>query len=179
MAQFLKIMAARGHAMMVEGRLDKSELAQYSRDSQSALASDLANCFVSSDVAQVWTELAKKDLEDVEMVAESEFKKVIEQRMKALSNETRRLCGLPPIGDAEEDIENERGIDLFTANDTDTSVNNDLPMGQLNIFDIELKVVDMSQYKSKRKSRHTPTVGQMVFNLRRLIDRGISFEVPL
>ncbi|UOE58004.1 helicase-related protein [Cytobacillus oceanisediminis] len=102
MAQFLKLMSGRGHALMTEGRLDKSDLAQFSRDSQSSLASDLAACFADSDVADAWTALAAKDLADVEMVDEASFKEVISSRMKMLANETRRLCGLPPIGETEE-----------------------------------------------------------------------------
>lgn len=54
MKQFIHIMNGRGHALQTEGRIDKSELAQYSRDSQSSLARDLASCFASADVAQAW-----------------------------------------------------------------------------------------------------------------------------
>lgn len=96
MKQFLHIMAARGHALMVEGRLDKSELAQYSRDSQSSLARDLASCFAGADVAKAWTDLAAKELEGIEMVAEANFKDVLVQRMKELADETVRLCGIDP-----------------------------------------------------------------------------------
>ncbi|WP_176560211.1 helicase-related protein [Brevibacillus dissolubilis] len=102
MAQFLTIMSARGHALLVEGRLDRSELAKYARDSQSALASDLAECFADSEVADAWTKLAEKELEDVETVEEADFKQVLHTRIKALANETRRLCGLPPMVETEE-----------------------------------------------------------------------------
>ncbi|MBU8908169.1 hypothetical protein KH400_16295 [Desertibacillus haloalkaliphilus] len=95
-------MSARGHALLTEGRLDKSELAQYSRDGQSSLASDLADCFASSDVANAWTELAAKDLEDVETVNESEFKDVLSSRMKALASQTLRMCGIDP--ESSDDI---------------------------------------------------------------------------
>jgi hypothetical protein len=97
MKQFIHIMNGRGHALMVEGRLDSSELAQYSRDSQSALASDLASCFATSDVAQSWTSLAAKDLGDIEMVEEGKFKDVLSDRMRALGDETLRLCGVVDI----------------------------------------------------------------------------------
>ncbi|RUS44920.1 DEAD/DEAH box helicase [Cohnella sp. AR92] len=94
MKQFIHIMNGRGHALMVEGRLDSSELAQYSRDSQSSLASDLASCFASSDVAQSWTALAAKDLADIEMVEEGSFKEVLAERMRALADETLKICGV-------------------------------------------------------------------------------------
>src|SRR5699024_10778573 len=38
MAQFQTVMSGRGHAMLTEGRLDNSDLAEFSRDSQSSLA---------------------------------------------------------------------------------------------------------------------------------------------
>ncbi|MFE4029331.1 helicase-related protein [Priestia sp. YIM B13551] len=101
MSQFLSVMSGRGHAMLTEGRLDRSELAEFSRDGQSSLASDLAACFADSNVADAWTKLAAKDLESIETVAEADFKKVIEARMKALANETRRLCGVPVVGEHE------------------------------------------------------------------------------
>ncbi|TVY02428.1 hypothetical protein [Paenibacillus cremeus] len=77
--------------------IDKSELAQYSRDSQSSLARDLASCFASADVAQAWQRLATKELEGVEMIAENNFKDVLKQRMKELADATIRLCGLDPV----------------------------------------------------------------------------------
>ncbi len=161
MAQFLRIMAARGHALMVEGRLDKSELAIYARDQQSSLAADLANCFAGSEVAQAWTELAAKDLENVEMVAESEFKELLALRMKQLSNETRRLCGLNPLEmDTVEDRIEEREqveVDLFTCSSVSDPSNVDL--WDLNL----LKVIEMSQYK-KKKGKSKPSAGQIVFN---------------
>lgn len=101
MAQFQTVMSGRGHAMLTEGRLDNSDLAEFSRDSQSSLATDLANCFAGGNLADAWTKLAAKDLESVEMIAEDNFKEIISQRMEALANETRRLCGMDPIEDAE------------------------------------------------------------------------------
>ncbi|MFT9486770.1 MAG: helicase-related protein [Tepidibacillus sp.] len=163
MSQFMKVMAARGHAMMVEGRLDKSELAQYSRDTQSSLASDLASCFAGTEVAEAWTRLAAKDLEDVEMVEESKFKDVLQSRMKALANETRRLCGLPPIEDKEEKLDQEPiAVDLFNYSEQ----TNTEPVAQMELFDENLKpkivVVGKNTYfrGSKKVSE-----GQLAFAL--------------
>ncbi|MGI2295564.1 hypothetical protein [Paenibacillus sp. GXUN7292] len=97
MKQFLHIMSARGHALMVEGRLDKSELAEYSRDSQSSLARDLASCFAGAEVAAAWERLAAKEMEGLEIIAEANFKEVLQQRMKDLADETLRLCGIDPV----------------------------------------------------------------------------------
>ncbi|MDT3417100.1 5S rRNA maturation endonuclease (ribonuclease M5) [Brevibacillus aydinogluensis] len=153
MAQFLKIMSARGHAMMVEGRLDKSALAQYSRDSQSALASDLANCFAGSDVAEAWTRLAAKDIEGVETINEAEFKTVLKQRMEALANETRRLCGYPPVLAQEEVTQpapQAEVIDLQAARDKKRSHSTYQSAEQLDLFELyELKVVEFAPKRKK------------------------------
>ncbi|MEK1828920.1 hypothetical protein AAAC51_07170 [Priestia megaterium] len=98
MSQFLTVMSGRGHAMLTEGRLDTSELAEFARDGQTSLASDLAACFADNSVADSWVKLAEKDLASIETVAEESFKQVISERMEALANETRRLCGVDVVG---------------------------------------------------------------------------------
>jgi hypothetical protein len=96
MKMFQHIMRARGHALLVEGRIDKSALAEYSRDGQSSLASDLASCFAGAAVAKAWTDLAESELAGIEMYEESEFKAVLAQRMRDLADQTIRLCGYDP-----------------------------------------------------------------------------------
>lgn len=110
MAQFLKVMAGRGHAMMAEGKLDKSELSRFSIDSQSALAADLAQCIATEEVADAWKELAKRDVADIRMVAEAEFAQVLKEEMKRLTDETRRLCGV--LVEAAENEAEEAAADL-------------------------------------------------------------------
>ncbi|CAI8947429.1 Helicase [Brevibacillus sp. IT-7CA2] len=166
MAQFLKIMSARGHAMMVEGRLDKSSLAQYSRDSQSALASDLANCFAGSDVAEAWTKLAAKDIEGVETVSEADFKTVLSQRMKALANETRRLCGLPPMEDEPlDDVVIEQPvkaevIDIHVAKEKKRNKLLNQSVGQIDLFDLyNIQVIELMPTQRKKVAN-----GQLIFD---------------
>ncbi|WP_240420311.1 DEAD/DEAH box helicase [Paenibacillus periandrae] len=137
MKQFIHIMNGRGHALMVEGRLDSSELAQYSRDSQSALASDLASCFATSDVAQSWTSLAAKDLADIEMVEEGMFKEVLTERMRALGDETLRLCGVVDIGAFRAAKELRHAEALFATAPEDTSVVEEQSGSSLFDFDFE------------------------------------------
>lgn len=93
-AQFERVMSKRGHAMMVEGRLDKSELARFARDEHTALAADLAECLAASDLADRWRELAARDLDpNLVLVAEADFKKAVAEAQKRLVAETLRLCG--------------------------------------------------------------------------------------
>jgi hypothetical protein len=192
MKQFKHIMAGRGHALMVEGRLDSSELAQYSRDSQSSLASDLASCFATSDVAQSWTALAAKDLEDVEMVEEGKFKQVIDERMKALAEETLRLCGVTDL--AAYRMEKERRehevISDYLLDDMISKVDPAAePATSSNLFDFDFSsngieeafpgakldaeqkevhyeptlVVDINKYRGRRKKM--PSENQLCWNI--------------
>ena len=94
MNQFKHVMAGRGHAMFVEGRLDRSELARYALDQRTAVAYDIATCLAESDLAEKWTELAKKDIgQNLTLVSESEFLAVLEETKRKLTEETLRLCG--------------------------------------------------------------------------------------
>jgi hypothetical protein len=158
MAQFYNIMAKRGHAMMVEGRLDRSELAKYSRDSHTAMASDLANCLAGANLANQWQELAAKDMDkNLKIVSESDFKVELDKAIKALVSETRRLCGVPePVEVEVKQIEvrpaqpqklssqvqlqatGTDGIQLSLMIDSET-----------NSFTVELKVVEKPAKKSK------------------------------
>ncbi|MFS1519525.1 hypothetical protein V1503_24160 [Bacillus sp. SCS-151] len=160
MAQFLKIMAARGHALMTEGRLDRGELAKYARDDQSSLASDLASCFADSNVATDWTTLAVKELEGLEIVEESMFKEVLEQRMIDLANETRRLCGVPviDINTKRLEVTAEEEHNLFSAAESYSNES-----GQLDPFEMyDIQVVEIRSYK--KRSRKKPVENQLAFN---------------
>lgn len=94
MAQFLRLMNRRGHALLTEGRLDRSELAEFSRDAHSALAADLANCLAGEDTAGKWVKLASKDMDaNLTLVSEARFQEVLHETQQALVKETLRLCG--------------------------------------------------------------------------------------
>lgn len=103
-SQFQSCMLKRAHAMIAEGRLDRSELASYGRDTTSALAADLAECLADKNLGTKWTELAVKDL-DIETIPEDEFQDVLRKTQKSLANETLRLCGIQEDEDDEEEIE--------------------------------------------------------------------------
>lgn len=126
MAQFKHVMAGRGHALFVEGRLDRSELARYALDERTSVAYDIAMCLAEADLAEKWVELAKKDIdENLTVVSEEKFLAVLEETKKKLIEETLRLCGvLPaapeaPVAAPEEEIvfapeEEDGALELFT-----------------------------------------------------------------
>jgi superfamily II DNA or RNA helicase len=147
--QFMRIMLARAHALLTEGRLDKSALAQFGRDEQSALANDLASCFAGSDVVDAWNKLSAKELEGLELVAQAEFKEVLATRMKQLANETRRLCGLPPVHDDVEELPAEEPAVLTQNDDSNVS----------DLFDFMEQMTKMTAPQAKK-----PTEGKKVVN---------------
>ncbi|GMA59323.1 hypothetical protein GCM10025858_38260 [Alicyclobacillus sacchari] len=98
MIQFKRMLQKRSHAMLLEGRLDKSEVAQFiEQDDKSASTYAIANCLGNvEDLAQKWKSLADKDIPSgVILLAEERFKREIHQAMQRLASETRRLAGVP------------------------------------------------------------------------------------
>lgn len=98
----------RAHAMLAEGRLDKAEMSRYVQGTRMSLAADIAQCIASEDIGLRWTDLAVKDLDQVEMVDEARFREVLRQAHERLANETLRLCGLAAEEDAEAVVEPEQ-----------------------------------------------------------------------
>jgi len=136
-SQLERVMSRRGHAMLVEGKIEKSELAKYSRDAHFALASDIANCIASQDLGKSWQELARKDNVGVKMVSEDRYQEVVKKAMLELGRETRKLCGLPA-----DDVR------------STTTWNPD---------GFKIVVVDRKQIKNK--GRKKPTEGQLMLSL--------------
>lgn len=101
-SQFEMCMTKRAHALLAEGRLDRSELARYS--SGASLAADLAQCLAGEDLAEKWRELAAKDVA-VATVSEASFAQSVAEARKRLVEETLRLCGVlkSPAPPAEEE----------------------------------------------------------------------------
>lgn len=105
-AQFENIMLKRGHALIVEGRLDRSELSKYSKDAHSSLAKSIAECIADSDMADTWKKIAAKDIDEkIVMVSEDKFQEALRKAMKELTEETKRLCGAIEESKEEKTIE--------------------------------------------------------------------------
>lgn len=102
-AQFENCMVKRAHAMLAEGKIDRSELAEYGRDAVNSLAADLASCLADSSLATRWEKLARKDLA-VETVSEDKFLEVLREAQDRLVKETLRLAGLESEVEVEEPL---------------------------------------------------------------------------
>ncbi|MCF8568028.1 DEAD/DEAH box helicase family protein [Alicyclobacillus tolerans] len=98
MVQFKRMMAKRSHSLLLEGRLERGDLAAFvEKDDQSASTFSIASCLGNvEDLSAKWTQLADKDIPaGVMMLEESRFKVEIAEAMKRLAAETRRLASVP------------------------------------------------------------------------------------
>lgn len=98
MVQFKRMMAKRTHALLLEGRLERSDIAAFvEKDDKSASTFSIASCLGNvEDLSAKWTKLADKDIPaGVLMLEESRFKVEIVEAMKRLAAETRRMAGVP------------------------------------------------------------------------------------
>ena len=109
MTQFKRMLAKRAHSLLLEGRADKSDVAQFiERDDKSASTFAIANCLDDiEDLTKRWQTLADRDIPaGVTMLAEERFKEEIGRAMQRLASETRRLAGMPePIETVEPSSE--------------------------------------------------------------------------
>ena len=98
--QFETVMSRRGHALLVEGKIDRSALADYAKDAFSTLAADIADCLASQDqvdeMTNAWDNIAKADMDGIETIEESSYQRVVSEAMRKLTEETKRLCGIDP-----------------------------------------------------------------------------------
>jgi hypothetical protein len=179
-AQFENIMTKRAHSLMVEGRLDRSELAKFGRDAHNSMASDLASCLANANLANQWQELAQKDIDkDLEVVSESHFERKVAEAIKKLHLETMNLCGVTeterknfiqsmqriPQEILVETIkpgkpEQIEQIDLFWFEFDDNVSDGNSSNEDIN-FDIPLRIVENTP--SKHRGKYTPVAGQLGF----------------
>lgn len=140
--QFKVCMLKRAHAMLAEGRLDRSELSKFGRDGHTSLAADIANCLLDEETAAKWKELARKDLdESVELVEESKFLKVLSETQKKLARKTLELCGFKPkeIEETLGDVKVEKRPTVFELAaflPKRKKRKRKVPEGQLTLFDV-------------------------------------------
>jgi hypothetical protein len=136
-AQFQSCMSKRAHAMLAEGKLDRSDLAKFGRDASNALAVDLAGCIDRDGLGKKWSLLAEKDM-GLETVSEEKFKEVLRVARKKLTNQTLLLCGLAPedYEDEEPEVVSTKVAwsDLYTAPKRRRKPK--VALGQMSLFDL-------------------------------------------
>lgn len=95
MIQFQRLMSRRVAAMIVEGRIERSnELAKYADTSTNGAVSDLSKTLSSVELTNAWVSAAEKDIDaDLELITEEEFQSKVGEAFARLTNETLQLCG--------------------------------------------------------------------------------------
>ncbi|MCY0894665.1 MAG: DEAD/DEAH box helicase family protein [Alicyclobacillaceae bacterium] len=104
MAQLSRMLAKRSHAMLLEGRLDRSEVAEFTaKDAQSASTYAIAHCLGDiADLSSQWRAMADKDIpQGVTLLSEERFRGEMARAMQRLAAETKRMAGVsagsPPV----------------------------------------------------------------------------------
>lgn len=90
---FETVMARRGHALLVEGKIDRSVLSNYARDAFTTLAADIALYMDREQAVNQWQEFARAEML-VETVSEDKYKEAVQRAIKKLTEQTKRLCGI-------------------------------------------------------------------------------------
>ncbi|MDX8367702.1 helicase-related protein [Cytobacillus sp. IB215665] len=119
MAQFERLMSRRVSALIVEGRIERSdELAKYADMSVSGLTSDLSKSLESTEVANAWKQVAAKDVDsNIEIVSEEEFQQKVSDAFARLTQETIKLSGYVPP--AVDEIKKEEPVSELSFDDLD------------------------------------------------------------
>lgn len=167
LAQFQRLMSRRVAAMIVEGRIERSdELAKYADiSSKTSAVSDLTQTLSSVELTNAWSSAAKKDIdENLELLPEDIFQEKINEAFKTLTEETIRICGYQPSVE-EELVAIEEPIIAETEHIPATDYDNDdkhYESEQLDIFTYLLITDDTSdtthttQTKTKKSSLVEP-----------------------
>jgi hypothetical protein len=105
--QFQRLMSKRVAAMIVEGRIERSdELAKYADTSANGAVSDLSKTLSSVELTNAWVSAAEKDIDsDLEIVSEDDFQKKVEVAFQYLTAETIEICGYTKSADDFPEID--------------------------------------------------------------------------
>lgn len=103
MKQFEHLMKKRIAALLVEGRIERSDkIAKFATDNESGLTRDLANNLSAAELTETWKSAAEKDIDEkLNVVSEEDYPAAINEAFKILTAETKRLCG---VSDFEPEI---------------------------------------------------------------------------
>lgn len=105
MVQFQRLMSRRVAAMIVEGRIERSDdLAKYADTSSSGMVADLSKTLSTVELANAWKSAASKDMDqNLQLVSEKDFQEQIDKAFEELTAKTLRLCGYKP--DPNDDVD--------------------------------------------------------------------------
>lgn len=165
--QFQRLMSRRVSAMIVEGRIERSdELAKYADTSvTSGAVHDLSKTLSSVELTNAWKSASEKDIDaNLELVSEEEFQERITQAFKTLTDDTIDLCGYvpPTIEETPNVVEHVEEESIVLAPNTlayieeeVTSINStDDSIEQLDLFTCMNDVSDISPAKAQEEEEN-------------------------
>lgn len=156
MKQFERLMTRRIEALLVEGRINRSDpLVQFAQENESKLARDLSYSLEASELEEKWKTTAEKDIDqDIEMVDEAELQERITEAFRVLTAETKRLCGVP------EEPEKPSNVVQLPTQKEETGT-----FEQLDLFNLP-DYIEVEKVKTRnRRTKEVKEIEQFAFNL--------------
>ncbi|MEK5217758.1 SNF2-related protein [Psychrobacillus sp. FSL H8-0487] len=107
MVQFQRLMSRRVAAMIVEGRIERSDaLVKYADTASTGMVADLSKTLSSVELTNAWVSASEKDLDqNLELVTEEEFQSRIKEAFQRLTAKTVEISGYQPNVDVEFDFD--------------------------------------------------------------------------
>ncbi|MDH6372837.1 formiminotetrahydrofolate cyclodeaminase [Paenibacillus sp. PastF-3] len=166
MKQFQRLMSRRISALLVEGRIERSDrIAQYAQESASGLTRELASSLSAAELTETWKSAAERDMDmNLTIVSETDYKQSISEAFERLTAETKRLCGYVEKDEIDQVIS-------FTAEETQSTKSHPSSLtspqtkhlyGELDLFSFnyEIEIVKTK----KRGSNEIISKEQIAFN---------------
>ncbi|KQN96852.1 helicase-related protein [Paenibacillus sp. Leaf72] len=141
MAQFQRLMRRRIQALLVEGRIERSDnLAQYANDDSSNLTRDLAGSFSATELTETWKTAAEKDMDaNLKIVNEEDYENAIKEAFVRLTAETKRLCGVTDLVQFDGNLVTTEVVPLDTTEIVQSGPLSE-SVGELDLFSFNLTV---------------------------------------
>lgn len=163
LVQFQRLMSKRVAAMIVEGRIERSDsLAKYADTSSSGMVADLSKTLSSVELTNAWVSASEKDLDkDLELVSEEEFQLRIKEAFQRLTAETIKISGYKPKNEVEFDFDAFEKA-LINPNSFKTSIESQstskLDKDKKEILKDEVKVIrEIKKIKREQECEPVPT----------------------
>lgn len=107
LVQFQRLMSRRVAAMIVEGRIERSDaLVKYADTTSTGMVADLSKTLSSVELTNAWVSASEKDLDqNLELVTEEEFQSRIKEAFQRLTAKTLEISGYQPSTDIVFDFD--------------------------------------------------------------------------
>jgi SNF2 family DNA or RNA helicase len=158
MVQFQRLMSRRVAAMIVEGRIERSDdLAKYADTSSNGMVADLSKTLSSVELANAWKSAAAKDVDaGLEIVSEANFQQRVDQAFKELTAKTIEICGFQPT--EEDNLDMDAFEDAMTEFDLLEQAFQQFEEMMAEKKEVPVKTDELKVIRQKRKIERTEEV---------------------